>query len=153
MQCSVAQQQYCGIMADACHIHIHTISSSFQKRPPTLLNACHQQPAADQAACVRVNIHHASLQYACRIPPPGPCVTYSGQHCGLDVHVVWSGHDNEHNVDLIGTVPASLATYLACQAFNPDLIISAGTAGGFKARVSTASIMGREWTVAVADEC
>lgn len=69
-----------------------------------------------------------------RIPPPGPCVTYSGSHAGLDVHVVWSGHDNEHNVDLIGTVPASLATYVACQAFNPDLIISAGTAGGFKAR-------------------
>lgn len=63
-------------------------------------------------------------------------MTYSGKHSGLDVHVVWSGHDNEHNVDLIGTVPASLATYLACQAFNPDLIISAGTAGGFKARVS-----------------
>jgi hypothetical protein len=32
-------------------------------------------------------------------------------------------------------VPASLSTYLACQAFDPDLIISAGTAGGFKARV------------------
>lgn len=72
----------------------------------------------------------------CSIPPPGPCVTYSGKHCGLDVHVVWSGHDTEHNVDLIGTVPASLAAYLACQTFNPDLIISAGTAGGFKARVS-----------------
>lgn len=35
------------------------------------------------------------------------------------------------------TVPASLSTYLACQTFNPDLIISAGTAGGFKARVRT----------------
>jgi hypothetical protein len=34
-------------------------------------------------------------------------------------------------------VPASLSTYLACQTFNPDLIISAGTAGGFKARVRT----------------
>lgn len=69
-----------------------------------------------------------------RIPAPAPCVTYSGQHAGLDVHVVWSGRDAEHGVDLIGTVPASLAAYLACQAFNPDLIISAGTAGGFKAR-------------------
>lgn len=70
-----------------------------------------------------------------RIPPPAPCVTYSGQHGGVDVHVVWSGHDVEHGVDLIGTVPASLSTYLACQSLNPDLIISAGTAGGFKARV------------------
>lgn len=38
-------------------------------------------------------------------------------------------------------MPASLSTYLACQAFNPDLIISAGTAGGFKARV------GQTWPV------
>lgn len=77
---------------------------------------------------------------SCRIPAPAPCVTYSGKHHGVDVHVVWSGHDHEHGVDLIGTVPASLATYLACQALNPDLIISAGTAGGFKARVCVSFI-------------
>jgi len=65
-------------------------------------------------------------------------VTYSGQYEQLAVHVVWNGQDQQHDVDLIGTVPASLATFLACQAFNPDLIISAGTAGGFKARVSPA---------------
>lgn len=52
----------------------------------------------------------------------------------MQVHVIWNGRDKEHGMDLVGTVPASLSTYLACQAFNPDLIISAGTAGGFKAR-------------------
>jgi hypothetical protein len=65
------------------------------------------------------------------------------------VHVVWSGHDKKHNVDLVGTVPASLATYLACQAFNPDLIISAGTAGGFKARVSRAGSPQQQWLVGI----
>jgi 5'-methylthioadenosine nucleosidase len=37
-------------------------------------------------------------------------------------------------VDHIGTVPAALTTYLAIQAFRPDVVISAGTCGGFAAR-------------------
>lgn len=37
----------------------------------------------------------------------------------------------------MGTVPASLSTYLAVLAFKPDIVISAGTAGGFKSQVSS----------------
>ena len=37
-------------------------------------------------------------------------------------------------MDNVGTVPASVAAYLALQTFSPDLLIIAGTAGGFKAR-------------------
>lgn len=32
----------------------------------------------------------------------------------------------------MGTISASLVTYASIQAFRPDLIINAGTAGGFK---------------------
>ena len=39
-----------------------------------------------------------------------------------------------HGVDNVGTVPAALTAYLAIQAFKPDLVISLGTAGGFKAK-------------------
>ena len=39
-----------------------------------------------------------------------------------------------HGVDQVGTVPAALTAYLTLQALQPDLLISAGTAGGFKAR-------------------
>lgn len=35
-------------------------------------------------------------------------------------------------VDCVGTVSASLVAYAAIQALQPDLIINAGTAGGFK---------------------
>ncbi|KAI3989044.1 hypothetical protein MKX01_033080 [Papaver californicum] len=35
-------------------------------------------------------------------------------------------------VDSVGTVSASLITYASIQALQPDLIINAGTAGGFK---------------------
>ncbi|CAI0376930.1 unnamed protein product [Linum tenue] len=37
-------------------------------------------------------------------------------------------------VDCVGTVSAALVAYAAVQALKPDLIINAGTAGGFKAK-------------------
>ncbi|KXZ47923.1 hypothetical protein GPECTOR_32g536 [Gonium pectorale] len=69
-----------------------------------------------------------------KIVGPAPCVTFSGEHDGLKVHVVWNGKDRDTGVDNVGTVPASLSTYLAVMAFKPDVVISAGTAGGFKAQ-------------------
>lgn len=146
------------------------------------LSAGHSNTHPPTYAATRVCV---CVCYSHRMPTPAPCVSFSGEHKGLQVHVIWNGQDKEHGVDLIGTggqastgtgvqqlvwrhttpcwshaihyvlnqgvdvlhvrphpchpcadtVPASLATYLACQAFNPDLIISAGTAGGFKARV------------------
>lgn len=81
-----------------------------------------------------LHIPHSS--HPARFPQPAPCVSYSGAASGVDVHVVWTGRDAEHGVDLVGTVPASLATYVALQAWpETDLVISAGTAGGFKAKV------------------
>lgn len=47
---------------------------------------------------------------------------------------VCAGKDAEHSVDNVGTVPAALTIYLACQQYKPDLIISVGTAGGFRAQ-------------------
>lgn len=44
--------------------------------------------------------------------------------------VIWV--NSFSGVDSVGTVPASLVTYASIQAMNPDLIINAGTAGGFK---------------------
>ena len=34
----------------------------------------------------------------------------------------------------MGTVPAAVTAYLAVHEFKPDLVISVGTAGGFKAK-------------------
>lgn len=64
---------------------------------------------------------------------------YTGEHAGARVTVVWNGRCRSHEVDLVGTVPAALGTYAALhalQATTPpvDLVISAGTAGGFRAR-------------------
>ena len=60
-----------------------------------------------------------------------PCIIYSGTYLGCTVSVVTNGKCSSHGVDNVGTVPASLSTFLAVHQLNPDLIINAGTAGGF----------------------
>lgn len=82
------------------------------------------------------------------IPPPAPCVTYSGTDWGAAIHLVCFGKCRQTGMDNVGTVPAALTAYLALQAYRPDVIISAGTSGGFASRgaaiadvfVSTATV-------------
>ncbi|KAL4423462.1 hypothetical protein ABPG77_005414 [Micractinium sp. CCAP 211/92] len=68
------------------------------------------------------------------IPPPAPCHSFSGEHAGARVHLVCFGKCKATGVDNVGTVPAALTAYLAIQAFKPDIVISTGTAGGFRSR-------------------
>ncbi|XP_050363130.1 5'-methylthioadenosine/S-adenosylhomocysteine nucleosidase [Argentina anserina] len=65
-------------------------------------------------------------------PKGVPWVRYHGFYKDLEINLVWPGKDQTLGVDSVGTVPASLVTYAAIQALQPDLIINAGTAGGFK---------------------
>ncbi|XP_076958387.1 5'-methylthioadenosine/S-adenosylhomocysteine nucleosidase-like [Bidens hawaiensis] len=67
-------------------------------------------------------------------PKGTPWVRYHGTYKGLNVNIIWPGKDAVLGVDSVGTVSASLVTYAAIQALKPDLIINAGTAGGFKAK-------------------
>ena len=60
-----------------------------------------------------------------------PCIIYSGVYNDCTVSVVTNGKCGTHGVDNVGTVPAALSTFLAVHQLNPDLIINAGTAGGF----------------------
>jgi 5'-methylthioadenosine nucleosidase len=52
----------------------------------------------------------------------------------LQVSVVVNGKCDRFGVDNVGTTPAALYSYLAVKHCEPDLIINAGTAGGFKAK-------------------
>ena len=45
-----------------------------------------------------------------------------------------AGPDKRFGVDNVGTGPAALSSYLTLLTFKPDLLISSGTAGGFKAQ-------------------
>jgi len=68
------------------------------------------------------------------IAEPAPTVTFSGEVDGVQVYLACNGKCLVHGVDNVGTVPAALTAYLAIQALKPDLVISLGTAGGFKAK-------------------
>ena len=74
----------------------------------------------------------------CRFPPEAPFLAYSGEHSGVCVDVVMPGKCAEHGVDNVGTVPSAVLAYAALEAFHPDLLINAGTAGGFKVSKSRA---------------
>ncbi|KAG1359080.1 5'-methylthioadenosine/S-adenosylhomocysteine nucleosidase 1 [Cocos nucifera] len=67
-------------------------------------------------------------------PKGVPWIRYQGVYKELHINLVWPGKDSVLGVDSIGTISASLVTYASIQALNPDLIINAGTAGGFKAK-------------------
>ena len=83
--------------------------------------------------------HTRSHVFLCPTHPPtyrnaDPSKVFSGEVGGARVHVAINGTDTAHGVPAVGTVPAALTTYAAIAELSPDLIINAGTAGGFAAR-------------------
>ncbi|KAL2937243.1 5'-methylthioadenosine/S-adenosylhomocysteine nucleosidase 1 [Bienertia sinuspersici] len=67
-------------------------------------------------------------------PKGVPWVRYHGMYKDLHLNIVQPGKDPVLGVDSVGTVSASLVIYATIQALKPDLVINAGTAGGFKAK-------------------
>jgi len=69
-------------------------------------------------------------------PAKLPFKAFVGTHESCQLTVVTNGKDAVYGtgVDNVGTVPAALASYLALQKLNgeADLLINAGTCGGFK---------------------
>jgi 5'-methylthioadenosine nucleosidase len=69
-----------------------------------------------------------------RFPKGAPWTRFYGIYKDLHLDLVMPGKDAVFGVDSVGTVSAALVTYASIQALKPDLIINAGTAGGFKAK-------------------
>ncbi|KAI3899861.1 hypothetical protein MKW92_015086 [Papaver armeniacum] len=67
-------------------------------------------------------------------PKGVPWVRYHGIYRDLNINLIWPGKDLNLGVNSVCTVSASLVTYASVQALKPDLIINAGTSGGFKAK-------------------
>lgn len=63
-----------------------------------------------------------------------PLQCYSGKHRGMDLYVVTNGKCDRFGVDNVGTTPAAVVAHAAATHLKPDLIINAGTAGGFRAK-------------------
>jgi len=65
---------------------------------------------------------------------PLPMRAYDARLKRLHVRLVLNGEDPVYGVQNIGTQPATLAAQAAIQVFRPDLLMNAGTAGGFASR-------------------
>jgi 5'-methylthioadenosine nucleosidase len=70
-----------------------------------------------------------------------PFVAYEGRlfqgdgaEEGLQVYLVWTGNDKRFGRDVnnVATTASTLSAYVSIQAFRPNLLLSCGTAGGFK---------------------
>lgn len=84
-------------------------------------------------------VSHLSLQPDDNFfPKQVPFKAFRGHHEGCDITVITNGKDHVHGtgVDNVGTVPAAMATFLALQKLDgtADLVINAGTCGGFNAK-------------------
>jgi adenosylhomocysteine nucleosidase/5'-methylthioadenosine nucleosidase len=66
--------------------------------------------------------------------PRLPMRLFRGNVGQLDVSLVIAGVDNRHGVDNVGSEPAALMAFDAIDRLKPDLVISAGTAGGLSAQ-------------------
>ncbi|MEL6795640.1 MAG: 5'-methylthioadenosine nucleosidase [Planctomycetota bacterium] len=78
----------------------------------------------------RLGLRSVPVPWDVRLPPK----LWTGTHGGVEVDLVWLGEDARHGVDLIGTSAATLATSLLLSHRSIDVVISAGTAGGFASR-------------------
>ena len=63
-----------------------------------------------------------------------PMRLYQGRVGGIELDLVVNGVDSASGLDLIGTQAATASAMLGCEAFKPDLVVSAGTCGGFAKR-------------------
>lgn len=68
------------------------------------------------------------------VPEGLPFVWHHGRIGDLDVVVSTNGIDPRHGIDNIATQPATLNTYVTAERWTPDLVLTAGTAGGWEAR-------------------
>lgn len=76
-----------------------------------------------------------------------PPVFYRTTFRHLNLHLVVNGQDPVYQLDSFGTDAATLSTYLGIRRFAPDLVISAGTAGGFKTRAEIGDVYLSEGSV------
>jgi hypothetical protein len=70
-------------------------------------------------------------------PAVDPCMPqrhFSGRVGTLAVDLLINGRDPRCGTDRVGTDAATLAAFMAIRKLAPDLIINAGTAGGFESR-------------------
>lgn len=76
-------------------------------------------------------IDHFRLQPVTGCFDPLPAQAFRTRYGSYDISLVLNGTDEQYGLDLIGCEAATLTAQLAIDRFRPELIVNAGTAGGF----------------------
>lgn len=79
-------------------------------------------------------VQQYSMKKTALLNPKLPLQCYCSKVGVLEFFLVINGRDERYGVDYIGSEPATLAAYESITKLSPDLVISAGTAGGFSAK-------------------
>ena len=96
----------------------------------SLGHLCGAQGVRHLQWCASVEAVHSRLHIKMRL-----CIGIASQVLLTSFgHCSGAGPDKRFGVDNVGTGPAGLTSYLALLTFKPDLLITSGTAGGFKAQ-------------------
>ena len=89
--------------------------------------------AMEQEAAPFIARHGLLPLDAANLPWPNTVAfrAFRGRLGDATVILVWAGKSARFGGNAVGTVPSTISSYAAVLAFTPDLVISAGTAGGF----------------------
>lgn len=79
-------------------------------------------------------IRHFGLKSLGQVLEPAPCRVFQGVFNELEITLVTNGKDTETGLDFVGCEAAVLTAQLALSAYRPDLLVNAGTAGGFASK-------------------
>ena len=74
--------------------------------------------------------HHAPLPSVVRSGE----ISFGEENKAVEIVLVTCGQDATHSVDSVGTVNAALCAYEVLKTHRPDVLINAGTAGGFQSK-------------------
>jgi 5'-methylthioadenosine nucleosidase len=76
-------------------------------------------------------IEQEGLKAVDHSPVHGIAKIYQGIVRGCEITLILPGKDADLGVDNVGTAPAAISAFIAVTQFQPDIIVNAGTAGGF----------------------
>lgn len=79
-------------------------------------------------------IGHFGLKSLGAVFSPAPCHVFQGIYKDLEITLVTNGKDDETGLDYVGCEAATLTAQLAIAHYCPDLVVNAGTAGGFASK-------------------
>ena len=86
------------------------------------------------AAEAKPLIQHFGLMHQGGRFGQAPSQVYQGNYKNIEITLVTNGKDADTGFDYIGCEAATLSTHLAIAYYHPDIIINAGTAGGFASK-------------------